>query len=182
VIGADAVAAGALGSAAPLGVRFGRAAAAGETVAVVGYGRTEDAPAGVRRRRDGVHVAGDAPDAGAGASAADRESGEWLGSDGVCDGDSGGPALDSGGLVVGIASRILPSGCGAAIFTGVAASDPSGAWLADAIALYGEPKVTARGGCIVARGDRTVPWGVLACALLPSLLIRLFRRRTLYRG
>ena len=43
---------------------------------------------------------------------------EWVGSGGVCPGDSGGPALDVDNQVIGITSR-GPDGCGATTYTGV---------------------------------------------------------------
>ena len=44
---------------------------------------------------------------------------EFVGEQGVCDGDSGGPALDARGRVVGVASRATED-CGLAVYSAVA--------------------------------------------------------------
>jgi hypothetical protein len=75
----------------------------GEAYTAVGFGDTPSASEqGTRRSRSGLQVqcAGDGCDPGAGVEAT-----EFLGGDGVCSGDSGGPALDAAGRVLGIASR-----------------------------------------------------------------------------
>lgn len=82
--------------------------------AAVGYAALDDGPTPVyrRRRADGLQVAcaGVAcgwPGAVLGA--------EWVGATGVCDGDSGGPAIDADGAVIGIASRGA-AGCATPVY------------------------------------------------------------------
>lgn len=88
--------------AAPLAPRVDRAPSPDEPYAAIGYGATDDlgSDAGTRRRREGLKVAcvGDCASSGA-------QSGEWVGEVGVCLGDSGGPALDAAGELIGVASR-----------------------------------------------------------------------------
>jgi MYXO-CTERM domain-containing protein len=48
---------------------------------------------------------------------------EWRGDDGTCNGDSGGPALDAEGLVIGVTSR-GPHGCAGAVYGGLEAWGP----------------------------------------------------------
>jgi MYXO-CTERM domain-containing protein len=74
-----------------------------EEYSAVGFGTTNDVSgAGQRRRLDDllVHCVGkDCP-------AADVSiAHEWVGDHGICEGDSGGPALDTDGRVVGVTSR-----------------------------------------------------------------------------
>lgn len=91
-------------------------AVAGEKFTAVGFGRDgDDSPSGARRSRDGLQVAcfGDS------CRSALLAKTEWWGDGAVCEGDSGGPALDSEGRVVGIASR-KRSGCSATIYADVA--------------------------------------------------------------
>lgn len=87
-----------------------------EPYAAVGYGVTSDGDddAGLRRRRDYLRVVcvGDSCSSGQVADA------EWRGNHGICSGDSGGPALDGRGFVIGVTSR-GPSGCEAPIYGGL---------------------------------------------------------------
>ena len=48
---------------------------------------------------------------------------EWRGDHGVCNGDSGGPALDRQGFVIGVTSR-GPAGCEAPIYGGLQGHAP----------------------------------------------------------
>jgi hypothetical protein len=114
----------------PLAPRVGGAVAAGERYSAVGYGVDEAAagkPSGERKRLDGLSVtcAGDA------CGADDVKGNEWIGSGGPCSGDSGGPALDAQGLVIGVVSR-GKSGCSEPVFGDVSSRT---SWLrAEAIA------------------------------------------------
>lgn len=89
--------------AVPLIPRVDSILAKGEQYYAVGYGATNDAGAGAgqRRRRDNLFVA-----------CAETEckgywikATEWTGDQGICSGDSGGPALDLQNRVVGVTSR-----------------------------------------------------------------------------
>jgi hypothetical protein len=80
-----------------------------EGYSAIGYGAIDDSPggtgAGTRRRRDGLFVncVSDAcPKAVGKPEVAETE---WLGDQGVCHGDSGGPAVDSVARVIGVTSR-----------------------------------------------------------------------------
>lgn len=72
----------------------------------IGYGASSDGndnSAGVRRRRDNLYVYCAETDCeGVGQYVKDEE---WIGDTGICSGDSGGPALDLDGRVVGVTSR-----------------------------------------------------------------------------
>jgi len=76
---------------------------AGEEYYAIGYGETNDGQgdSGLRRRRDSLYVNC--------VEGACNEYGvletEWVGDQGICSGDSGGPALDLLGRVVGVTSR-----------------------------------------------------------------------------
>ncbi|HLV21504.1 MAG TPA: S1 family peptidase [Polyangiaceae bacterium] len=83
--------------------RIDRVVESGEVYTAIGYGETEAAPgseASSRMRRSGLTIQCQPGDCGAGAT-----SSEFLGETGICSGDSGGPALDAEGLVVGVVSR-----------------------------------------------------------------------------
>lgn len=85
----------------------------GEPYAALGFGDAPEAEpgAGIRRRRDGLGVVC----VGAACSDSEVRASEWLGSGGACEGDSGGPALDELGRVVGVVSRGGP-GCTSPIY------------------------------------------------------------------
>jgi hypothetical protein len=80
---------------------------------IAGFGAVDASGAGVgaRRRRDGFEVTC------VGEACGDPQvhPDEWLGGAGVCIGDSGGPAIDAAGHVVGVISRGPPS-CATATF------------------------------------------------------------------
>jgi len=84
-----------------------------EPYAAIGYGITSDGDddAGLRRRRDALRVVCVGGSCSSGQVAED----EWRGDHGICSGDSGGPAIDGRGFVIGVTSR-GPSGCEAPIY------------------------------------------------------------------
>jgi len=88
-----------------------------EPYAAVGYGVTSDqkAGAGTRRMRDELQVSCGIGDCGSAVN-----STEFGGDTGVCEGDSGGPALDTNGRLLGVASRGGPA-CTAPIYSAVSA-------------------------------------------------------------
>lgn len=84
----------------------------GDYYTAIGYGQTchteswrdecPDGPAGTRRRQDGLRVQ---CTRGECKPATFVKASEWQGHKDVCSGDSGGPAVDDLGRVIGIASR-----------------------------------------------------------------------------
>lgn len=117
--------------------------APGEGYAAVGYGATDETASqyGVRRRRDGLQ----ATCVGATCMKPSVQPGEWLGPEGTCAGDSGGPALDTSGRVAGIVSRSL-AGCKEIVYE---APEAVGPWLEaelariEAAPLDDDPEVEA---------------------------------------
>ncbi len=74
----------------------------GELYTAVGYGNTNDSTgAGTRRMREGLAAK---CDSGA-CTGFGISRNEWQGETGICSGDSGGPALDEQGRVIGVVSR-----------------------------------------------------------------------------
>jgi hypothetical protein len=98
--------------------RLDSALAPGETYSALGYGSTsgDGTGGGELRRRDGLRVSclGVGCEATTGALPQ-----EWEGDAGVCEGDSGGPAIDADDRVVGIASRSYDADCGSPVYVSV---------------------------------------------------------------
>jgi hypothetical protein len=96
--------------------RIDRDATPGEGYTAVGYGLTGNGEAsGSRMQLAGLSVACQPGSCGEGV-----ESTEFLGETGICSGDSGGPALDADGKVLGVVSRGGPE-CSEPIYGSVAA-------------------------------------------------------------
>ena len=91
----------------------------GETYSAAGYGQEGDGwgsgPSGIRRRRDNLTAVCEGNACGQPDSLYVQE---WLGDEGVCSGDSGGPALDAQNRVIGVVSRGAP-GCESPVYTSV---------------------------------------------------------------
>jgi hypothetical protein len=97
--------------ATPLEPRIDEPVEVGETYRAVGYGATtgasvDDTGAGVRRERAGLKASCIEGDSDCSLSLGS----EWEGQAGVCEGDSGGPALDGQNRVLGVASRSVFDG------------------------------------------------------------------------
>jgi len=88
----------------------------GELYSAIGFGASdpEGDDSGVRRRRDGLQVTC----VGEGCGEGQVHGHEWRGDHGICNGDSGGPAIDLLGQVIGISSR-GPTGCDKPIYSGL---------------------------------------------------------------
>ena len=92
----------------PLGPRLDEFVHKSELFSAIGYGKAGATDAGVRRRRDGLQVKCVGYSCGTAEGSIDGR--EWVGGSGVCSGDSGGPAIDAHGHVIGVTSR-GPTGC-----------------------------------------------------------------------
>lgn len=99
-------------------VHDGTDGAQADIYSAVGYGEAGDGAGGSgrRRRRDGLTAFCMGNNCPFYSSATETE---WMGETGVCSGDSGGPAIDAAGRVIGIASR-GSAGCGYPVYGGVA--------------------------------------------------------------
>jgi Trypsin len=108
----------------PLSPRLDTPVQPDEPYSAVGFGVDEslpDKPSGVRKRGEGYHVTC----SGSACPGSDIRDNEWSGDGGPCSGDSGGPALDAAGQVIGVVSRGV-SGCTKPVFSDVASR---AAWL-----------------------------------------------------
>lgn len=104
---------------APLVPRVDSKLGPGEEYYAIGYGQSSDGDynsSGIRRRRDGLSVYCAEDDCTGVSSYVKVE--EWIGDTGICSGDSGGPALDMAGRVVGVTSRGGPN-CSSPIYGSV---------------------------------------------------------------
>jgi V8-like Glu-specific endopeptidase len=96
--------------------RIDREVMPGEPYTAVGYGVNEDGNStGTRMQLGGLSIACEPGSCGYGV-----ESTEFRGETGICSGDSGGPALDGDGKVVGVVSRGGP-GCSTPVYGTVTA-------------------------------------------------------------
>jgi hypothetical protein len=153
----------------PLALELEDGVAAGEVYSALGYGAVDTAGTdyGLRRRRDGLEV----ECIGGECASASVEPGEWLGPVGPCGGDSGGPALDSAGRVVGVVSRAL-AGCQATVHESPAFEAE---WLESALAEAATPRDD--GGCVIAPAASTSR-PAQALVLAAAALTLVTRRRT----
>jgi len=137
----------------------------GETFTAIGFGRDGAARSGTRRRREGLRVTC----AGERCDHPQLDAREWYGDGAVCEGDSGGPAVDGEGRVMGIASR-KRDGCTGTVYLDVTrATDFITAALEEAERT---PETEDAAACGVARGEpRFAP-----IALLLTLAAARFRR------
>jgi hypothetical protein len=131
--------------AAPLSPKLDTLPDRGEMYSAIGFGasQTNGGDAGDRRRREALHVVC----VGGACGSRQIEDGEWRGDHGICSGDSGGPAVDGQGLVIGVTSR-GPKGCDDPIYGAISGHS---AWLRDVArrvardGAYGDPEWVADG-------------------------------------
>ena len=111
----------------PALVRIASPPVKGETYSAVGYGDDQDGGLGFRHRRDGLKVScvGTACKVFGPDLAPLVAPDEMMGETGLCGGDSGGPALDTMGTIIGVTSR-GSAGCTLPVYSRV---DSHAAWL-----------------------------------------------------
>jgi hypothetical protein len=153
--------------------RLDRPVEPGETYAAIGFGNenAEGTGSGQRRERQNLDV----DCVGGGCNNQSVSGREWKGKVGVCGGDSGGPALDERGRIIGIVSRGNPDDCNGPIYTSVYAWRE---WLvAQALAAaesggYPTPpwttRVAAAGEKSTSDGDDTEVAGGCALVFAPA--------------
>jgi Trypsin len=127
-----------------------------EDYAAIGYGRTSSGihDTGLRRRRDRLHVVCVGDDCDTRQVAAP----EWRGDQGVCNGDSGGPAVDGEERVIGVTSR-GPAGCERPIYGRI---DAHADWIRE-----GARRAALAGGYAAPAWVDAPPSGA-SCATAPS--------------
>lgn len=153
--------------ASPVPIRTDGEVMTREAFGAVGFGRDGSAASGMRRRRDDLHVSC----VGRACRSARVTEGEWLGEGGVCAGDSGGPALDSEGRVIGIASR-RRDGCSATVYMSVSASNE---FVASALGIAARTPPAVHSSCELARSGS--PWPFAGIGLLLLMRVRGASRR-----
>jgi trypsin len=101
----------------PMAPRLDSTVLAGEVYTAVGFGDAlDEGDPGIRRYREGLEVACGPEQCRLPAA---LTSTEFIGDSSVCEGDSGGPALDGDGEILGVVSRGEEE-CGATIYSAVA--------------------------------------------------------------
>jgi hypothetical protein len=166
----------------------------GQEYAEVGYGLTgplESETFGIRRRRDDLRV----QCVGTACAIPQVTGNEWLGGPGPCEGDSGGPALDRTGKILGVASRSTPE-CTGGVFESVpafsdwliataravarAADLPAPIWASPEPPPPTQPPTTGGddGGCTVARASSrsAAALGLMALGIVIGLALYAMRR------
>lgn len=148
----------------PMELRIDRDVEPAESFTAVGFGRDGSAaPSGTRRRREDLRVSC----VGLDCRSTQLTDQEWWGEGAVCEGDSGGPAIDEQGRVIGIASR-KRDGCSATVYMDVARS--SGFVTAALGEAQRTPTAPASSGCSTGPASRSD--GVPLALVLAFLLIK----------
>ena len=98
-----------------------------ERFSAVGFGSSDETGngGGLRRRQDDIEIQCIGHDCGTSAIT----GAEWAGDANLCGGDSGGPAIDKQGRVIGVATR-GSHGCVGGVYTGIA---PWGQWIKQSV-------------------------------------------------